>query len=64
MKRICSGCQKDMGESTKNFPDQAGEKALVTHGLCWDCALRIYGKLAGMVLDGEATLVTKGRIGT
>lgn len=62
MQRVCCGCQKYMGESSQHFPDQAGEQALVTHGLCDECARRIYGKLAEMVLTGEATLVTgKGK---
>lgn len=30
MKRICSGCGKDLGEK---YPDQPG----ITHGICIDC---------------------------
>ena len=42
MKRVCSWCQKDLGEK----PDTANPPEAVTDGICEDCRMRVMDDLS------------------
>jgi hypothetical protein len=50
---VCCGCQKELG-----VKEGFSEPGLVTSAICPECMRRMYGVVAGMVLDGKARLVT------
>ncbi len=59
---VCANCNKVIRLDPRDFPRPPGwEGPAVSHGLCDACAKDAYRALAGMVLDGDATLVKGGR---
>jgi len=60
---VCANCRIVIRLDPRDFPRPYGWVGpWETTGLCDDCYAKEYKALAGMVLDGDATLVKRERV--